>query len=61
MIEYITVIAVVSVAALYVGRKLLRQMKGRGCDDCDCASKTENSTQLIQISSSKKPGNGEDS
>ena len=50
MFEYIFVISIVSVAALYVGRKLLRQLKGRGCEDCDCASKA-GKVQLIKLNS----------
>jgi len=54
MIQLVAVILIVLVAAIYVGRKLLRQMKGHGCEGCDCATKAEKSPQLIQVTLSKK-------
>jgi hypothetical protein len=61
MLQMIAVILIVSAAVIYVGRKLLRQMKGHGCEGCDCSAKQENSPQLIQVTLRKESDQDSDS
>lgn len=56
MLEYVIVLAVVLVAAIYVGKRLLRQLQGRGCEDCDCPEKRRQANRLIQIDTDRDKG-----
>jgi hypothetical protein len=49
MLEYIIVFVIVGAAAVYVGRRLWFQIRGRGCEDCSCPEKEKQISRLIQI------------
>jgi len=50
MFEFIIVIVIVAIAAYFTARKLTRQLKGRGCDNCDgrCGFINNNLGELIK-------------
>ncbi len=48
LFQYLIVFAVVIVAMIVVIRKLIYQSKGRGCQGCDCAGKTNEFRKLIK-------------
>lgn len=49
MIEKIVVFAVVGIAAWYVTRRIMRQSRGRGCGDCNCAAEGRKAETLVRI------------
>lgn len=49
MIEYIIVLVVVGIAAVYAGRHLWRESQGKGCENCNCPEKRNVSGRLTQI------------
>ncbi len=55
MFEYAIVILIVGVAAFYVGRHLLKQLKGRGCSDCTQRNRCTETLLQIKPFNEKKP------
>ena len=51
MFEYIVVFVIVAAAAIYAAGKLRRQVKGRGCEGCNCPEKGSQNGNLIQLGS----------
>ncbi len=49
MIEFIIVLLVVGVAAVYAGRNLWRETQGKGCENCNCPEKRQSANRLTQI------------
>jgi hypothetical protein len=48
LIQYMIVFAIVIIAAAVVINKLIYQTKGRGCQGCNCSSKTAEIKKLIK-------------
>jgi len=50
MFEFIIVIGIVAIAVYFTARKLIRQLKGRGCDNChgSCGLANRNLEELIR-------------
>ncbi len=48
MMETIVVIAIVTLAAIYTGRRLLQQLKGGGCHGCNCKNKSQELAAFFQ-------------
>jgi hypothetical protein len=43
------VFVVVAAAMIFVGRRLWRQIQGRGCEDCGCGEKHAKGRDLVRI------------
>jgi hypothetical protein len=48
IIQYVIVSVIVVIAAVMVARKLIYQTKGRGCQGCNCSSKSADIRKLIK-------------
>jgi hypothetical protein len=56
MFEFIIVLAIVAIAAYFTIKKLIRQLKGRGCDGChgSCGLADRNLEELIRANEKKR-------
>jgi hypothetical protein len=49
MIEYVIVLLIVAVAAIYAASRLRRHIRGHGCEGCDCPEKNRQANRLVDI------------
>jgi len=48
MLEYIVVFLVVGIAVYFSAKKLIVQLKGRGCDGCSCQIDSKKFEKIIK-------------